>query len=359
MTKLQILVVSPKAETIRDWIKAMANEYFSATIYIAMDAMNGLLKAQRYMPIYIIVDNNLPDMNGMSFASVVKDTVEGQESSILVFGIRNILANPKADYFLPPMDDRQLESFLKLQLETFLKSRFFITAHRNEYESRKREQLNKLPKQIDNEILKVTNIFSPYDELSGDGFDYWMSSKFKDGEEILYGFLYDCTGHGPESYPLVENIRGLLKRNMRLYEYLRFKSLADVMEKANKSIMDTTPADVLTPAAAVAFSLDLKHKRLRYCTADIPSFYIRYAGEQEYAKKDCRSYPLGMFDDASYDEEEMSLDDVEELVFSSDGFSEMLYHQNDVSKEAKHDDVSAVTIQLKRPIEADDRRNAI
>ena len=123
------------------------------------------------------------------------------------------------------------------------------------------------------------------------------------------------------------------------------------MEKSNDFIMDTTPSSELTPAAAVAFYVNFKENQLKYCTAGIPSFFVKYVGEHGYDKIDCCNYLLGMFQDVSFDEKELSLVGIDELVFSSDGFSEILYHQHelDAFQEAKHDDVSAITIQLKRP----------
>ena len=351
MTRLRILIVSPRAEIIREWLKGKADSYFNLSIYIALSGVDGLRKVQKYLPVFIIADNNLPDMNGMSFASITKDTIEGQESHILVFGIDTFLINAKADSFLPPLDDRQLQIFLTAHMESYLKNKYFVQAHREEYESRKTEQLNQLPKNLDNEFVSISNIFSPYDELSGDGFDYWIppGSQY---EGVLYGFLYDCTGHGPESYPFVSSIRKLMKKNLKLYERHFFHSLAEVMKKANSAIMDTTPGNEMTPAAAVAFYVDFKGKLLKYCTAGIPSFYVRYTGKHGFEKMECRNYLLGMFPDVDFDEEEMSLSGVDELVFASDGLSEIIYHQNDDDvefREAKHDDVSAINIKLKRP----------
>ena len=349
--RLRILVVSPRAETIREWLKRNNNTAFNLSIHVAMEGMTGLHKVQMHIPVFIIVDNDLPDMNGISFASIAKDSIEGQGSKILVFGVDKFLENMRIDFFLPPMPDNMLESFLSHQLESFLQSNFFMDAHREEYETKKQEQINMLPPKIDTNWVSVSSIFSPYDQLSGDGFDYWISPQNSQEESgILYGFLYDCTGHGPESYPLVESIRSLLEKNIRLYEFKRFQSLSDVMERSNATIMDTTPANDLTPTAAVTFHVDFHKNKLRYCTAGIPCFFVRYAGEHKHKKIDCRNFLLGMFPGVEYDENEMDLVGVDELVFSSDGFSELIFHQQDTKAiEAKHDDVSAVIIRLKRP----------
>lgn len=342
--RLRILIVSKDAETIRQWIKGNSNyESFHLSIHISMDGLDGLRKVQMYMPVFVIVDNDLPDINGLSFASIAKDSIEGQESSILVFGVNTFTENIKADFFLPLMPVPQLKQFINVQLESFLKNRFIMESHRAEFEKQKQEQLRHLPKTINNSWADVSNIFSPYDELSGDGFDYWFPQK-KDG--ILYGFLYDCTGHGPESYPLVSSVRSLLTKNLKLYEYKRFQTLADVMKSSNSTIMDTTPINELTPTAAVAFCINFIENKLIYCAAGIPTFFVRYKGVQGFDRIKCSSFLLGMFETSSYEEEEMSISGIEELVFSSDGFSEILYSHNS-SPEAKHDDVSAVSIRFK------------
>ena len=141
MTRLHILVASPKAETIRTWIKGKANEYYNSIIHIAMNGVEGLHKAQKFMPVLIIADNNLPDMNGMSFASVIKGTIECQDSKILVFDVKpnSILYNTKADFFLPVMDERQLKIFITAHIDSFFQNQYVMAAHRDEYESRKME----------------------------------------------------------------------------------------------------------------------------------------------------------------------------------------------------------------------------
>lgn len=53
--------------------------------------------------------------------------------------------------------------------------------------------------------------------------------------------------------------------------------------------------------------------------------------------------------DNPFVERQLKITDINEIIFSSDGFNEIVYHHDDLPKKmAKHDDVSAITIKLKR-----------
>ena len=344
--KDRVLVVSPAAAKIQQWLSEKVAELFTISIHTSTDAITGMKSVKKYFPVLIMVDDRLPDMNGMSFSSIVKDTLEGSESTIYLFNVEKLLQNTKANYFLPVLtSEDELKNILMLQVKAFFEARYIQTIHADEYAAQKAMQYDSLPDSIDTSRFAVSSVFSPFDQLSGDGFDYWV------GEEGngLYGFLFDCTGYGPLSYPLVGNIRSDLRKSCKFLQAGMFGSLSEALEDVNFDIFNTSPNNDPSPTAAIIFHLDFERNVLSYCTAGIPGFFIRRTGANHFEKKSARNYLLGMIPDAKFDEEKISLKGVDELMFSSDGFSELLYHRNNLPKPlAKHDDVSAITIQLKR-----------
>lgn len=346
--KDRILVVSPAAGKIQQWLNEKITELFTISVHISTDAITGMKKVKKYFPVLIMVDDRLPDMNGMSFSAIVKDTIEGSESTIYLFNVEKLLQNTKANYFLPVLtSDDELKNILMMQVKAFFDERYIKTIHADEYESQKALQYKSLPDSIDNSRFAVNSVFSPFDQLSGDGFDYWV------GEEGngLYGFLFDCTGHGPLSYPLVGNIRADLKKSCKFLQAGVFKTLSEALEDVNFDIFNTSPNNDPSPTAAIIFYLDFEKNLLNYCTAGIPGFFIRRSGADHFEKRSARNYLLGMVPNAKFDDAHLSLEAIDELIFSSDGFSEILYHRDKLPKDmAKHDDVSAITVQLKRNV---------
>ena len=103
-------------------------------------------------------------------------------------------------------------------------------------------------------------------------------------------------------------------------------------------------------AAAVVFYIDCVNGELTCCSAGIPALYIRRTAEPELKPHLMRNYLLGYEPNVDYDEIKVDLSNVEELMFTSDGFSELFFHKNCLPKRniAKHDDVSAIKINFKR-----------
>ena len=342
-----MLIVSPRSDMVKGWIEEKIAGMFSLAIDTAEDGLVGMKKVKKNLPAIVVVDDKLPDMNGMSFSCIIKDTVEGEGCTVFLFNVDKLMQNNKANYFLPSCDDdNYLKTILLMQIKTFLESNILASARNDELNSKKMEQLRELPKEINSLNFEVSFLFSPFDRLSGDGLDYWLGES--DGK--LYGFLYDCTGHGPQSYPLSGSIRANLKKSCRMYEIGFFDTLSELMKDINFDIFNTEIGNDPSPIAAIVFCIDSSTQTLRYCTAGIPGFYIRHHGMQAFQRITARNLLLGFIPDAEFDENVISVQDVDEIIFSSDGFSEIFYHRDELPEPmAKHDDVSSVIVQLKRP----------
>ncbi len=340
-----LLIVSPIGEIIYRWLETAVIKRFDIECHIVTRATEGFKVARKMTPALIVIDDNLPDMNGMSFSAILRDMVEGAGSKIYLFNIEKLLPHTKADFYLPKMEYEELQPFLIMQIKRFFKNHYIEMVYSQELLSKRMDQLSSLPKPITENKFSISGIFSPFDQLSGDGYDYWLG----DDNNGIYGFLFDCTGHGPTAYPFVANIRSALKKSFRLFQNGFFKSLPEVMHDINFDVINSSTKECLSPTAAIVFHIDFEKNKLEVCTAGIPCFYYRKKGESDFTMQMCRNFLLGMIHNATFDPLEMDLGDVEELMFTSDGFSEIFQHKNNLPKHtAKHDDVSAITVQISR-----------
>ena len=188
----------------------------------------------------------------------------------------------------------------------------------------------------------MNNVYSPFSELSGDGLDYWTG----EDEHGLYGLLFDCTGHDIVSFLQVGEIRALLKKGCKYYQSNVYKSLSEIMQNVNTDLFGLHGDDTIC-TAAIIFYFDFKKNILHYCSAGIPGFYVKYQNAAVIKKIECRNYLIGYTPDATFKTQTLALNDVNEVIFSSDGFSELLFIKGNIDL-AKHDDVSAILITLKR-----------
>lgn len=326
---------------VSGWIQDALREYNAIQIVTAVTGLQGFVKFNDYLPSLIIVEHDLPDLSGMSFSSIIKGMEKGQLSTIYVLGVTSLLQNAKADYYFPKEVDKNL---LSMQLRTFFDRQVMMAQHSDEITRAKLKQNEFLPEKLDTTYFKVDTIYSPFGELSGDGIDYWYGED-KDG---LFGLIFDCTGHDIVSFLQVGEIRALLKRGCKYFQLGMIASLGNILKNVNEDLFALHGDDTI-PTAAVVFHFDFKTKTLHYCSAAMPSFYLKYKGKATMEKISMENPAIGYEPEIDFEEKTISLEDVVEVVFSSDGFSELLLQDTDIKEieNAKHDDVSAILIQIK------------
>ena len=341
-----ILIVSPQPQKMTEWLKDIIND-FNVRLHRAYTCMDGYNLLERYHPIIIIVDGMVEDMNAMSFVSIVKDVSEyGNNCKLLLYNVERILQNTKADFYCLTSNEIELRETMQAQVRTFINNRLMQFNHSDEIQIARHRQLEQLPRAIDTDLFYVYNIFSPFGELSGDGLDYWLT----ESQVGFCGFLFDCTGHDLVSYTQGTTIRTLIKKDFTFYSPKDglFKSLSDVFVDVNNDLFNLDNDPIV--AAAIIFCLDLEKQELVCCSAGIPAFYVRHTGQTHLEPIMLQNYILGCEYGVGYEETRLKLDDIEEIMFTSDGFSELFLHKNQLPKPniAKHDDVSAIRIMFKR-----------
>lgn len=341
MLSPHIVLIVPDGETRKDFIRRLTP---MACLHVAGSGLDGLLTVRRYQPTIVIIDNELPDMQGMSVASILKDSSQ-EHSLVYLLNVLSLCQDVKADRFIPK--PYSVEAVCQMVVED-LQSVFDMAVRSAELQAAVDIQAGLLPMSIQNTHCAVERIFSPYKLLSGDGLCYWYTNS--GGTARLYGFLFDCVGHDLSSSLQTSSVYGWLKKAVHHYQIGVFSSLASAMDDVNQDIIELYENNVIM-AAAMMFCFDFTKHLLHVCPAAIPELFFRVRGEERYTSRQLCSPWLGYEIASKFPEETIPLSDLSHIVFATDGLSDLLSLDGQSDEQvnldsAKFDDCTAIFVEL-------------
>lgn len=341
MLSPDILVIHQKPESIA----AKLREQFKGKgrIITAGTAFDGLSQAAAKKPLQIIVSANLPDLSGLSVASILKKADFGSNILVYLVDIDEMLPNTTADFMQTRLTPFTLD-LLSYQVYTNYKERE-VNGVSMEVAKSLEYQTNLLPSAITTKDVCVHHIFSAYNHLAGDSCNYWLHKT--DTSTYIIGYLLDCTGHGLYSFAQVGTLWYLLRHNLLSYQDVFLtRSLAEVMANLNNDYGECS--QVLNTASVLIFKIDIERRVLSFVPAGIPFYLTRKKGEQGFSPIFLTSYLLGYEKDSVFEEITLSLDCLSDVVFLTDGMSSLLLQPpQDVLEKvelfsAKDDDATAI-----------------
>ncbi|KHM52788.1 hypothetical protein NZ47_02835 [Anaerovibrio lipolyticus] len=340
MSNMVLVVSSHSQEVAKICTEAMErydNKFILEIVNTGIEALN---KIAANDPMLLIIDNDLPDIPGMSIASIVKDASKLHNPTVFLYNLTKLYPNTKADnYFFKPLET---DVFSTILFE-YLDFKFNDVLSRGSIANAVVDQDSRIPRLIATDTFSVNNIYSPYHLLSGDGLHYWYDTE----SNSLYGYLFDCVGHDINSYILAAfKIVPMIEKSFKSYESGVYDSLSEFMASLNEYIFALNSSPEPTPM--LLFFVDLNARRLTFCSAGIPNILIKRKGTMEVI--DCNNYILGFKPDAEFNEECMLVNDASQIIFGSDGFLDLLRDGTtdicEIVNSAKHDDVSAIIINF-------------
>ena len=305
------------------------------------DPIAALLSSKQKKPDIVLVDANMKLLNGFSFSAIISGYKENCEIFIICGNeknYKNAIGLSNVRIISSPYDLTDLAN----EIQDILERHDFIGQERACWSSRigspvdkvKKDQRNTLPKAI-NTGINIDYIFSPYDELSGDCLDFWYSKK----DNAVYGFLFDCTGHDVHSFAQVREMRTLF----RLMFALRRNSLNIWLQNVNNELFRLYADDTYC-TAAIAFEINLDTNIIKYCSAGIPYFWIKDHGEYEQVFME--NFLIGCEPGCEFEEKQVSIHPGKEVIFCSDGLSELIGKDLAKLKKPQQDDISSIFINL-------------
>lgn len=163
--------------------------------------------------------------------------------------------------------------------------------------------------------------------LSGDFVDYFPVT----GDQVIF-YLADVSGHGASSafitILLRVYIRRYVKRALRVEEPV---NPADILKRVNTELLETGLGKHLTIFLGL---LDSKNRHLRYCNgAHFP--YPVLVDDEGGRFLEGKGMPVGLFEDATYEEFELLLHPRYHLTLFSDGVFEVINETSLAAKEKR------------------------
>jgi serine phosphatase RsbU (regulator of sigma subunit) len=187
-----------------------------------------------------------------------------------------------------------------------------LSSQFHDIERAQRIQLLSLQEELpENERISFSAHYASHDVIGG---DYYAVTPL---DADHYGFLLaDVTGHGVPAALYTMYLNSLWQDNHHLVSDPPV--FADIVnKKLYNLIKEGAPF-----AASICGVFDLKQGRLRLSSAgNPPPLLIRSDGEYDYP--DCRGLPLGVMEDATYDETVLDIRRGDCILFFTDGAIEI------------------------------------
>ncbi|ENC9798114.1 SpoIIE family protein phosphatase [Pseudomonas aeruginosa] len=335
------LLIIDDDEVVRESLAA----YLEDSNFKVLQALNGLQGLQIFeseQPDLVICDLRMPQIDGLELIRRIRQTAS--ETPIIVLSGAGVMSDAvealrlgAADYLIKPLEDLAvLEHSVRRALDrAYL--RVENQRYRDKLEAANRElqaSLNLLQedqnagRQVQMNMLPVTpwsieglefsHRIIPSLYLSGDFVDY-----FRVDERRVAFYLADVSGHGASSAFVTVLLKFMTTR--LLYESRRNGTLpefkpSEVLAHINRGLINTKLGKHVTMLGGV---IDLEKNSLTYSIGGhLPLPVLFVEGQASYLEG--RGLPVGLFDDATYDNRVMELPPSFSLSLFSDGILDVL-----------------------------------
>ncbi|HDQ4582841.1 TPA: response regulator [Pseudomonas aeruginosa] len=335
------LLIIDDDEVVRESLAA----YLEDSNFKVLQALNGLQGLQIFeseQPDLVICDLRMPQIDGLELIRRIRQTAS--ETPIIVLSGAGVMSDAvealrlgAADYLIKPLEDLAvLEHSVRRALDrAYL--RVENQRYRDKLEAANRElqaSLNLLQedqnagRQVQMNMLPVTpwsieglefsHRIIPSLYLSGDFVDY-----FRVDERRVAFYLADVSSHGASSAFVTVLLKFMTTR--LLYESRRNGTLpefkpSEVLAHINRGLINTKLGKHVTMLGGV---IDLEKNSLTYSIGGhLPLPVLFVEGQASYLEG--RGLPVGLFDDATYDDRVMELPPSFSLSLFSDGILDVL-----------------------------------
>ncbi|RTB07533.1 two-component system response regulator RssB [Pseudomonas aeruginosa] len=335
------LLIIDDDEVVRESLAAYLEDS-NFKVLQALNGLQGLQISESEQPDLVICDLRMPQIDGLELIRRIRQTAS--ETPIIVLSGAGVMSDAvealrlgAADYLIKPLEDLAvLEHSVRRALDrAYL--RVENQRYRDKLEAANRElqaSLNLLQedqnagRQVQMNMLPVTpwsieglefsHRIIPSLYLSGDFVDY-----FRVDERRVAFYLADVSGHGASSAFVTVLLKFMTTR--LLYESRRNGTLpefkpSEVLAHINRGLINTKLGKHVTMLGGV---IDLEKNCLTYSIGGhLPLPVLFVDGQASYLEG--RGLPVGLFDDASYDDRVMELPPSFSLSLFSDGILDVL-----------------------------------
>ncbi len=335
------LLIIDDDEVVRESLAA----YLEDSNFKVLQALNGLQGLQIFeseQPDLVICDLRMPQIDGLELIRRIRQTAS--ETPIIVLSGAGVMSDAvealrlgAADYLIKPLEDlavlehsvrRALDrAYLRVENQRYRDKleaanrelQASLNLLQEDQNAGRQEQMNMLPvTPWSIEGLEFSHRIIPSLYLSGDFVDY-----FRVDERRVAFYLADVSGHGASSAFVTVLLKFMTTR--LLYESRRNGTLpefkpSEVLAHINRGLINTKLGKHVTMLGGV---IDLEKNSLTYSIGGhLPLPVLFVEGQAGYLEG--RGLPVGLFDDATYDDRVMELPPSFSLSLFSDGILDVL-----------------------------------
>ncbi|HGK8847429.1 TPA: two-component system response regulator RssB [Pseudomonas aeruginosa] len=335
------LLIIDDDEVVRESLAA----YLEDSNFKVLQALNGLQGLQIFeseQPDLVICDLRMPQIDGLELIRRIRQTAS--ETPIIVLSGAGVMSDAvealrlgAADYLIKPLEDlavlehsvrRALDrAYLRVENQRYrdkleaanCELQASLNLLQEDQNAGRQVQMNMLPvTPWSIEGLEFSHRIIPSLYLSGDFVDY-----FRVDERRVAFYLADVSGHGASSAFVTVLLKFMTTR--LLYESRRNGTLpefkpSEVLAHINRGLINTKLGKHVTMLGGV---IDLEKNSLTYSIGGhLPLPVLFVEGQASYLEG--RGLPVGLFDDATYDDRVMELPPSFSLSLFSDGILDVL-----------------------------------
>ncbi len=341
----KILVVDDD-RLYQDYLSVTLKKAGAKHVFIAATGIEAITLAKLHTPHLIILDLNMPEMDGFTCCKTLRTMEAFKHTPILVqTGMQDeesrlhVFELGASDYLTKPINAKELVARSCVHLERSLllnNIQSHLTLLKRDLIIAKEMQRTLLPSEQSIQALehdyqlKISTHFTPSDDVGG---DTWGIRKLSDHQLAI--FTCDFSGQGISSAINIFRFHTLIKETLE-----KSRVPSHWINTINTAMLDLLPLDQF---AKIFFAiLDIQNNTLTYSGAGSPRpvFIQHHSGK--YSLLNTRGFPVGIVDDAEYHNYCISLEQHDSLIIYSDAllkntcFKQYFNDDNDICLMARH-----------------------
>ncbi len=295
-------------------------------VRVASSGADALQQIQDQIPSLVLLDFMMPGMDGAEVLSRLRKSTTTMELPVVVLtasvasdDIERALVSGADDYITKPVDSRILLTRIKSIIRAHEdRARASAEPQRNallqeleEARAVQRAQLPQVPQTWDG--WHMVGAVVPSGQIAGDIFDI---VHFGNGRAVA--MLVDVSGHGAASALVAAATR------MALRELLVDRSLAEAMRVLNARMSERE-----TGKYSCVGAVEVRGREVTVVNIGLPPIVAQRCGKN-FQSVVGSGFPIGMFDDSTYDATSFTVDTGDLIILVSDGLTEPFGATDDV-----------------------------
>ena len=288
------------------------------------DGQQGLNAYQLHHPDIVLMDAQMPGMDGFTCCSKLKELPNGTYTPVLMVtglddanSVNLAFDVDAADYITKPINPNVLLGRVRRILQATKAENALRAQHeilQTELQQAAEYVSALLPKPY-TEKVAINRQFQPSLQLGGDALDYhWLD------ENNLVVYLIDVAGHGVKSALLSVSVLNILRaQSLPQSDFYRPSSVLNGLNQVFQ--MSDRGEDYFTMWYGV---YNCRSRKLTYASAGHPpALLVSSKGDASVTKLDTGGIPIGMLPEFDFDEADRLVEDSAHLYVFSDGVYEI------------------------------------